>query len=174
MGGGNPALEIVLGTIPLLVTLFIHGIGMNVVQHQFEHRGVPIYRSGSHGEVFFGAMVVVMLITHMIEMIVWAGTLTSLEAILGFRDAFYYVAGTYTTLGYSEGMLSHDWRLMGPMIAISGLFSFGWTTGILVTLVTQASSERRQGFAERAVHRADTLAHRHEGETRPPTPPSRT
>ena len=35
MGQGNPALEIALGTIPLLGTLFIHGIGMSVVQHQF-------------------------------------------------------------------------------------------------------------------------------------------
>jgi hypothetical protein len=172
MGGGNPPLEIVLGTIPLLVTLFIHGIGMNVVLHQFEHRGIAIYRSGSRGQIFFGAMVILMLLTHIIEMLVWAGTLTSLEAILGFRDAFYYVAGTYTTLGYSEGMLPHAWRLMGPMIAISGLFAFGWTTGVLVSLVSQASSERRKGFAERAVHSADAAAHPHRGMG--PTPPSRT
>jgi hypothetical protein len=161
MGQGHPALEIALGTIPLLVTLFIHGIGMSVVQHQFEVRGVPIYRSGSHGRIFFGAMVIVMFLTHLTEMIVWAATLTSLEAIPGFRDAFYYVGGTYTTLGYSEGMLSRDWRLMGPMIAVSGLFSFGWTTGILVNLVSQASNERREGFAAHAIHAADARAHRH-------------
>jgi hypothetical protein len=161
MGQGHPALEIALGTIPLLVTLFIHGIGMSVVQHQFEVRGVPIYRSGSHGRIFFAAMVIIILLTHMAEMIVWAATLIWLEAIPGFRDAFYYAAGTYTTLGYGEGMLPHDWRLLAPMIGISGLFSFGWTTGILVNLVSQASNERREGFAAHAIHAADARAHRH-------------
>jgi hypothetical protein len=56
-----------------------------------------------------------------------------------FRDAFYYVAGTYTTLGYGEGRLPHAWRLLAPMIAISGLFAFGWTTGVLFSPMSQAS-----------------------------------
>jgi hypothetical protein len=123
---------------------------MYVVQHQFEVRGVPLYRSGKRGQLFFAAMILLILLTHLVEMLVWSGTLTSLEAIEGFRDAFYFVAGTYTTLGYAEGMLPYDWRLLGPMIAISGLFAFGWTTGILVNLVSQAYRERRAGFAARA------------------------
>ena len=85
MGGGNPPLEIVLGTIPLLVTLFIHGVGMHLVQRQFEVRGVRIYRAGRHGEFFFGAMILAMLATHLVEMLVWAATVNSLEAIPGFR-----------------------------------------------------------------------------------------
>ena len=150
MGQGIPALEIALGTIPLLATLFIHGVGMYVVQRAFERRGVPIYRSGHAGQGFFAAMIVLMLATHLVEMVVWATTLVALEAVPVFRDAFYFVAGTYTTLGYAEGTLPHGWRLLGPMIAISGLFAFGWTTGILVNLVSQAYRERREGFAERA------------------------
>jgi hypothetical protein len=159
MAQGHPALEIALSTIPLLVTLLIHGVGMSVVQQQFEVRGVPIYRSGSRGRIFFAAMVIVMLLTHLVEMIVWAATLISLEAIHGFRDAFYYAAGTYTTLGYGEGMLPYGWRLMAPMMGISGLFAFGWTTGVLVNLVSQAYSERREGLATRGIHAADARAH---------------
>jgi hypothetical protein len=172
MGGGNPALEIVLGTIPLLMTLFIHGVGMYFVQHQFEVRGVRLYRSGKRGQLFFAAMILVMLFTHLVEMLVWAAMLNSLEAVNAFRDAFYYVACTYTTLGYGEGSLPYDWRLLGPMIAISGLFAFGWTTGVLVSLVAQSYRERREGFAERAVHAAEAAAHRRPGLG--PTPPSRT
>jgi len=174
MGAGNPALEIVWGTIPLLVTLFIHGVGMHVVQRQFELRGARIYRAGRHGELFFAAMILMMLATHLVEMIVWAATLNSLEAISGFRDAFYYAAGTYTTLGYAEGMLPHDWRLLGPMIAISGLFAFGWTTGVLVSLVAQSYRERSQGFADRAVRVAEAEEEHRRHAPEPPTPPSRT
>ncbi len=150
MDQGIPALEIALGSIPLLGTLFLHGIGMYVVQRQFELRGVPIYRAGRPGQVFFGAMIALMLFTHLVEMLVWAATLLGLDAVPQFRDAFYLVAGTYTTLGYAEDMLAHQWRLLGPMIAMSGLFAFGWTTGILVSIVSQAYRERRAGFAERS------------------------
>ena len=72
-----------------------------------------------------------MLVTHLVEIFMWSAVLIGIEAIAVFRDAFYYVAGTYTTLGYGEGTLPKAWRLLAPMIAISGLFAFGWTTGTL-------------------------------------------
>ncbi len=153
MGQGYPALEIALGTLPLLGVLLIHGVGMYIVQRQFERHGVPIYRSGRAGQLFFGAMVVLIVTTHLIEMLVWAATLFGLGSIATFRDAFYYAASTYTALGYGEGTLPHEWRLLAPMLAISGLFAFGWTTGILVNLVSQAQDERRAGLAERAGRR---------------------
>ena len=143
-----------LGTLPLLATLFIHGVGMYAVQRAFELRGTRIYRSRDTGvgQLFFAATIVVMLATHLIEILVWAAVLVGLDAVPVFRDAFYYVAGTYTTLGYAEGMLPHAWRLLGPMIAISGLFAFGWTTGILVNLVAQAYRLRDEGPADPASH----------------------
>ncbi len=49
MGGGTPALEILLGTLPLLATLFIHGVGMYAVQRAFQLRGTRIYRSRDTG-----------------------------------------------------------------------------------------------------------------------------
>ena len=143
-----PAVEIALGTIPLVGSLFIHGAGMFLVMRAFERHGVPIYRSGRAGQVFFGLMVGIALTTHLVEMLVWAATLVVLGAITTYRDAFYYVAGTYTTLGYGEGTLTREWRLLGPMIGISGLFAFGWTTGVLVNLVSQAYQERKKSLAD--------------------------
>jgi len=145
----TPVVEIALGTLPLLLALTIHGVGMFGVQHAFETRGARIYRSGSMGRGFFAAMIVLMLTTHLAEMLVWAASLVAVGAIEGLRDAFYFAAGTYTTLGYAEGMIPRAWRLLGPMIAISGIFAFGWTTGILVNLVSQGYRERLEGVAER-------------------------
>ena len=34
------------------------------------------------------------------------------------------------------------------MIGISGLFAFGWTTGVLVNLVSQAYQERKKSLAD--------------------------
>ena len=145
----TPLVEIALGTLPLIVSLFLHGIGMNIVQRVFETRAIPQYRAKGHAHVYFAAMIVVMLITHLVEIFMWSAALVGIEAIAVFRDAFYYVAGTYTTLGYGEGTLPREWRLLAPMIAISGLFAFGWTTGVLINLVAQATRLNRRGWRRR-------------------------
>jgi Ion channel len=144
----TPLVEIGLGTLPLLATLFIHGSGMYFIQWRFANRRPEILSSRFGSDVFFGAMIVVMVFTHLIEIIVWAATLALVDAIPAYRDAFYYAAGTYTTLGYGEGTLPPAWRLLGPMIAISGLFAFGWTTGLLVNIVSIVFRERLTAAAK--------------------------
>jgi len=140
---GTPIIELLLGTLPLIASVLIHGVGMYVVQRGFEAR-ISLLRTRAHEQLLLAAMIVLMLTTHMAEILLWAATLIGIEAIAGFRDAFYYVAATYTTLGYGEGTLPKQWRLLAPMIAISGLFAFGWTTSVLFSLVTQASLLRAQ------------------------------
>ena len=135
----TPLVEIGLGTLPLIASLLIHGVGMFLVQRAFRAHGVRAFTSGKHEQLFLAGMIVVMLSTHLVEIFVWSAALVLIQAVTGFRDAFYYVAGTYTTLGYGEGTLPKSWRLLAPMIAISGLFAFGWTTGVLLNLMTQAA-----------------------------------
>jgi hypothetical protein len=140
----TPVVEITLGTVPLIASLFIHSIGMGLVQRMFETRAVPRYRAKGHARGYFAAMIVTMLLTHLAEIFMWSAVLVGIEAVPIFHDAFYYVAGTYTTLGYGEGTLPRAWRLLAPMMAMSGLFAFGWTTSVLFNLVTQASLLRAQ------------------------------
>ncbi len=142
MQPSSPLLEIFLGTLPLLATLFVHGAGMNVVQRGFRRNRRNPHPSRLRDGVFFAATILVMVITHLSEIALWSGALIGLGAIASLRDAFYFVAGTYTTLGYGEGTLPAEWRLMAPMIAISGLFAFGWTTSVLMNLVAQVNADR--------------------------------
>jgi hypothetical protein len=46
------------------------------------------------------------------------------------------VLESYTTLGEGSVELPERWRLIGPIIAISGLFTFGWTGSLLVSIMT--------------------------------------
>jgi len=145
----TPIVEITVGTAPLIVSVLIHGVGMGLVQQVFEKGAVPHYRVRGHAIGYFAVIIVLMLITHLAEIAMWSAVIVGIEAVPGFRDAFYYVAGTYTTLGYGEGTLPKAWRLLAPMIAISGLFAYGWTTGVLFNVVTQASLIRAQREALR-------------------------
>jgi hypothetical protein len=101
-------------------------------------------------EIAFSFLILLMLLTHVVEVMLWSGALTVTGAIPNFRDAYYYVAVTYTTLGYGEDTLSPQWRILAPMMAMSGVFAFGWTTSVLFSIVgdggaaaTEAAREQR-------------------------------
>jgi hypothetical protein len=142
MPQSSPLLEMLLGTLPLLATLFLHGAGMNIVEWGFRRHRRRGLASRLRNSGYFAVTIFIMVVTHLSEIALWSAALIGVGAIESLRDAYYYVAGTYTTLGYGEGTLPHQWRLMAPMIAISGLFAFGWTTSVLMNLVAQVNTDR--------------------------------
>ena len=127
--------EVAMGALLLVASTSLHGLGMYLVNDRFD-RLWPRYRHHHlRRQLFFSGIVLLILATHLGEMLVWGLTLTGVGAIPIFRDAFYYSAVTYTTLGYSPDLLPQGWRILAPMIAMSGFFAFGWTTGVLVNVV---------------------------------------
>jgi hypothetical protein len=124
-----------MGALLLLASTSLHGLGMYLVHDRFD-RLWPSYRHKHlRRQIFFSGIVLLILVTHLAEMLLWGATLAAVGAIPVFRDAYYYAAVTYTTLGYGADMLPHSWRILAPMIAMSGFFAFGWTTGVLVNVV---------------------------------------
>lgn len=132
-------LEILFGAGLLVCIMMIHGLGMYQVMHRFERHWSAYIRERSEvmRQVFFGWLVSLMLLTHMLEVTSWATILKFLNAIPDFRTAFYFAGETYTTVGFGDVILTNQWRQLALFIAISGLFSFGWTTGVLVGMVSR-------------------------------------
>jgi hypothetical protein len=110
------------------------------VQRAFDRHWPTAAGAGARRQLVLGGLILIMLTTHMLEIVVWAITLLVTDAVLNFRDAFYYASITYTTLGYEDIVLPRAWRLLSPMMAMAGLFAFGWTTGVLVSIVAQSTS----------------------------------
>jgi hypothetical protein len=108
---------------------------MYVVHDRFDRHWPEFRRQRLRRQVFFSGLVLLILTTHLAEMLLWGCTLVVVGAIPIFRDAYYYASVTYTTLGYGAEILPQGWRILAPMIAMSGFFAFGWTTGVLVNLV---------------------------------------
>ena len=130
----RPVWELVFGTSALIVSLIFHGIGMFYIQrlNRDYQRLPPLHL---RREAAFSLLIFLMLLTHLLEILLWAGALITTGAVPLFRDAYYYVAVTYTTLGYAEGTLGPQWRILAPMMAMSGLFAFGWTISVLFSIV---------------------------------------
>jgi len=131
-------LEILMGSGLLAGVMMIHSFGMYQTMHRFElHWSTLIKKSELSRQVFFCWLTSLMLFTHLSEVFFWAIILNVLNAMPDFRTAFYFAGETYTTVGFGDVVLPHQWRQLALFIAMSGLFSFGWTTGVLVSMVSK-------------------------------------
>ncbi len=167
----KPAAAIGIGALMMVILVLFHGFGLHHILVQFKRTELRLQMGRPHpttAGVLFGWSVFLMLSLHIIEITAWAFGLIWLGLILRPNDAIYFCANAYTTLGYGTVDLDSHWRNISPIIAISGLFTFAWTTSSLVSvvanhirLVGQLEEERLQQLNRRAAARraaADVLS----------------
>ncbi len=152
----NPLIEVTLGTVFLVGIIFFHGTALRGITRRFSAAWVrvnadtPRWRVSLLLSVTIGALTA----THLFETYLWALPIAGLGILSGMRDSYFFVIESYTTLGAGNIDLPDQWRLIGPMIGMSGIFTFGWTGSVLVTIMnelgrldrTQATKDQRAGI----------------------------
>jgi len=84
-----------MGALLLVASTSLHGLGMYVVHDRFDRHWPEFRRQRLRRQVFFSGLVLLILTTHLAEMLLWGCTLVVVGAIPIFRDAYYYAAVTY-------------------------------------------------------------------------------
>ncbi|MEZ5684684.1 MAG: ion channel [Paracoccaceae bacterium] len=84
-------------------------------------------------------LMVVMLVTALTALLLvtvgvwlWAFCFRSLGIFITMEGAVYFSLVAYTTLGYGDILLTHEWRILGGMAAANGLLNIGLLTAIMV------------------------------------------
>jgi len=155
-----------LGSLMLVIIVLIHGAGLDRILGLYERRS-EVYRVRFRhpflATSIFAVTILLMLFLHVFEICIWGVALNRTGLITSFRDAMYFSANTYTTIGYGLMILPYNWRELSPLMAISGLFTFAWTTGELFgvvdrqrTLVKDLAAQRKTGTT--ATDRVSTQA----------------
>jgi hypothetical protein len=140
VSAGNPVVELGLATAVLVPIIVIHGWLLSQISRFFSTRyalytpHTPRWRAGGLTSITIALLVVI----HLLETLLWTIPIIQAGILKNFRDAYYYVLEAYTTLGEGNMILPDNWRLVGPVIAISGLFTFGWTASILVYVMNES------------------------------------
>jgi hypothetical protein len=156
-----PLLEVfAVGATVLVAITLVHGAILGFIVRDY-HRGAKrMLQNANHpfwASVQFGRAVLLMLVLHLLDMAIWAGILNHLQLVRNARDSFYFTANSYTTLGYGDVPLGIGWRELSPMIAITGLFTFAWTTGVMFNVVgyqRELTDQLENEFArKRQLHR---------------------
>lgn len=76
----------------------------------------------------------------------WAGVFLGLGLFESLEGALYFSVVAFTTLGFGDVILPHDWRLLSGLVAANGLILFSLSTAFLIeTLreIAKAQEERR-------------------------------
>jgi len=133
-------LNIIIGSIMIVVTTGIHAAGMvlvlEVIRSKREHL---IQGLSPRTRIYWlGGIILLMFFVLLMEVLVWAVTYLILNAIEGFEQALYFSMVTFTTLGYGDVVLEEQWRLLASFEAANGIIMFGWTTAIVIYVVQRA------------------------------------
>ena len=111
----------------------IHALVMTVVVQVARSRAGAEKKSRS--SLFLIAVmiptVLVLMATHVLEVIVWSLGYAIVEAAPAGTDLTYFAFVNYTTLGYGDILPVEQWRLLGPITAMNGVLLFGWSTAVI-------------------------------------------
>ena len=139
--------EIAWGVALVAITMVLHGLGMvwtlRAVHGLKSRIGSAVNLALSLLVLVFAAWLITL--THLVEVFAWASFLHWKGAMPNMSTAYYLALLDYTTLG-CELELPVNWRLLEGMIAISGLMTFAWSTGVLFALAQEFQArELRRG-----------------------------
>jgi hypothetical protein len=143
-----PVPDFIFGGGMLLLIVLLHAAGMRLLTDRFERRILTfgIMRSTWRPDVLMGFVVLLMLMLHLLEIWVWSAALVYSGLVDNWRAAGFFAANTYTTVGYGNFVLPDGWHMLAPIIAMSGLFTFGWTGSVLVEIVRRCQEIKTAAF----------------------------
>jgi len=134
-----PAADVAFGGGMLLLIVIIHAAGVRLVTDHVAHRTRVIMLRPRiwRADVLMASSVFMLLALHLAETVVWASSLVYGGLVASWRAAGFFAGNTYTTVGYGNFVLAPGWEMLAPIIAISGLFTFGWSGSVLVDIVAR-------------------------------------
>src|ERR1700751_3268492 len=130
-------LPLLFGFCTFICTLFIHTLGFFIIMTLIEWYIQKGYVSSlSHNVLAVSVTVILVLVSHICSIALWAWVFILLGGFGSFETAFFFSTVNYTTLGYGDIILSKAWRLLGPLEAVNGVIMLGWTTAIIFAVQT--------------------------------------
>lgn len=127
-------LNICIGSLLLFITTMIHAEGMLLALRYINHH-IDRWNTQRKRMYHVAIVILLMFLTSLAEIALWAATFIFVNAIEGVEPALYFSAVTYTTLGFGDIVLNDTWRLLAPFEAANGIIMFSWSAAIVVAVV---------------------------------------
>ncbi len=133
--------QLLIGSLVIALTIAVQAEMFNLLTNRFE--GIiltlrPVLRRFANtGSIIIGVLYI--LVVHTINVWIWASVFLLVGAFDTLEPALYFSLVSFTTVGFGDITLSHDWRLLSGLTAANGFLTFGWSTAYMVELVRRTA-----------------------------------
>jgi hypothetical protein len=83
-----------------------------------------------------------LLLIHTAEIAVWSLFFWWEKCLPDAESSFYFSGVTYATLGYGDLLLSKEWRMFGPLEALTGSLMVGLSIAFFFVIVSKSVLQR--------------------------------
>ncbi len=146
-----PAADLFFGGAMMVLVILVHAAGVRAVTRHVVRRceAITLRPANWRADLLMGGVVFMLIALHVAEMFIWSAALVYSNLVPDWRSAGFFAGNTYTTVGYGNFILPNGWRMLAPIIAMSGLFAFGWSGSVLVDYVRRINAIRDAADAAR-------------------------
>jgi hypothetical protein len=124
--------QLLVGGGVSLINIALHALVMTMVVRVAQNAGAKLK---SHPSFTLIAVMIptvsVLMVTHTLEVFVWAAAYLIVGAAPEGADRVYFAFVNFATLGYGDIVPAARWRLLGPITAMNGALLFGWSTAVM-------------------------------------------
>jgi len=136
--------EILVAFVLVSINVSIHATGMVELFRWLTRKQPKIEKKFTTVDniVLFIKIFAIVLSLHLLEICVWAGFYILGGSLKDFESALYFSIATYSTIGYGDVTLPVGWRLLGAIEGVTGVLTFGWSTGVIFAVASRLMSIR--------------------------------
>jgi hypothetical protein len=120
----------------MLICLALQASGAHIVTFRLKPIIARFEARHHHfrAQLVFLASALILLAFHLLQIYIWGMALAWSGAELNVHQAMVFAGSTYTTVGFANDQLPYGWQLVTIIMATSGLFSFGWSTSVMLLI----------------------------------------
>lgn len=129
--------ELALSTFMVVTTAIFHGFGLLVIGRSLRafdrgKRDAELSPLSVTGATYTSVVVLGLIALSGIEIWFYAIVYLIIGAASPLSEAVYFSTITYAAIGFSDGSLAPQWRLVGAIEGVNGVLLLGWSVAFLV------------------------------------------
>jgi len=134
--------KLLMASFLVATTVMIHAAGLGVVlNHALHSTARPDTRFWSITWLLIRIAWFLILI-HLLEIGIWALFFLWQECLPDAEASFYFSGVTYATLGYGDLLLPNEWRMFGPLEALTGTLMCGLSIAFFFAVLSRRILQR--------------------------------
>jgi hypothetical protein len=134
--------KLLIASCLVATTVMIHAAGLGMVLSRVVHPGVrPDARFWSITWLLI-RIAWLLIVLHLFEIAVWALFFWWQKCLPDAESSLYFSGVTYATLGYGDLLLPKEWRLFGPIEALTGTLMCGLSIAFFFAVMSKRILQR--------------------------------